>query len=283
MVEKQLGDVINKMSPSRIDAAQRCLALFKYRYVDVQRHAEPRAWKTAFGTAMDDAANGVYQQKLDTHVTPSANDVAERFDWAWDLQKPLIEQWEDAKPGDILDRGTQGAKMWRENIALYMQPTQKPQFHVEREIVDPKDNSTWTLHGFIDLVGQVDGLAASFNDMAPGTTINVDLKTSGKRYSESKLQTASQPAAYTILTGEPKFAYHVITTTKKPVTQWLQADISPSIQHLYVVRAGMTRRMIRNAYMTGDWMPNRDHVLCSRKYCGEWARCQAEFGGEVKA
>ena len=44
----------------------------------------------------------------------------------------------------------------------------------------------------------------------------------------------------------------------------------------------MIRRQIRNAYMTGDWLPNRQHMLCSKTYCEQWHRCQGEFGGEVK-
>lgn len=272
MAEKQLGDVIARMSPSRLDVAQRCLAQFRFRYVDPDGRNMPFAWRMAFGSAMDDAANGVYSYKLEKHRTPSAEDAAERFAAAWDYNSTLVEEWEGSTRGNVLDVGTKGAKLWRNEIAQHVQPLKDPQLHVQREITDPMTQEKWTLHGYLDLLGEVDGLR-----------MVTDLKTSGKRYSDSAFASNSQPAAYTLLTDVPVFSYHVVTTAKTPVTQVMTAKVGDSQRHAYVLRAGMLRRQIRHAYMTGDWLPNRQHMMCSKRYCDQWQRCVAEFGGEVKA
>ena len=272
MSERPIGDVIARMSPSRLDVAQKCLAQFRFRYVEPDDRNMPKAWRMMFGSAMDDAANGVYGVKLQTHETPSAKDAAERFAAAWDYNSTVVDDWEGSTKGDVLDIGTKGAALWRDEIAQHVQPLKEPQLHVEREIVDPRTQERWTLHGFLDLYGEVGGQEQT-----------IDLKTSGKRYSASAFAGSSQPAAYTTLTGQQTFSYHVVTSTKHPATQVLTAKVSESHQTAYLVRAGMLRRQIRNAYMTGDWLPNRQHMTCSKRYCDQWQRCVAEYGGEVKA
>lgn len=271
MADRAIGDVIGRMSPSRLDVAQRCLAQFRFRYVDPDPKRVPHAWRMAFGSAMDDAANGVYNVKLRDATTPSAADAADRFAEAWDYNSTLVDEWEGSSRGQVLDVGTQGARLWRDNIAQYVQPTHAPQHHAEREIVDPRNQDKWTLHGYIDLMCNVKGI-----------DVVSDLKTSGKRYNANAFVN-SQPAAYTLLTGVPVFSYHIITSTKQPQTQVLQAHIADDVRDMYVLRSGMLRRQIRNAHMSGDWLPNRQHMMCSKRYCDQWARCEAEFGGEVKA
>lgn len=260
------------MSPSRLDVAQRCLALFRYRYVDPQPNDTPSGWKRAFGAAMDSAANEVYEHKYANHRTVPASDAADRFAAAWEVEAETVGDWEGAKRGAVLDTGVEGAKLWRDNIAQWVQPTQLPQLHVEREVVDAANYDVWTLHGYIDVIGEVQG-----------TTFVTDLKTSARRYSESSMFINTQPAAYTWLTQTPAFSYHVVTNTKQPQTQVLQGTVDASTQDLFLRRAGMLRRQVRAAYMSGDWLPNRQHVLCSRKYCEQWQRCAKDFGGEVKA
>lgn len=272
MTERPIGEVIAKMSPSRLDVAQRCLALFRFRYVEPDGRNMPHAWRMAFGSAMDDAANVVYRRKLESHETVSSSEVADLFANAWDYNATLVEDFESSSRGELLDVGVRGAALWRDNIAQHVQPTKPPQLHVARDITDPRTREKWTLHGYLDLLCEINS-----------TQVVSDLKTSAKRYNDSALTTNSQPAAYTLLTDVPTFQYHVLTNTKKPQTQVLSAHVSDDVRNSYIVRAGMLRRQVRHAYMTGDWIPNRQHVLCSRRYCDQWERCTREFGGEVKA
>ncbi len=37
----------------------------------------------------------------------------------------------------------------------------------------------------------------------------------------------------------------------------------------------------RDLMHAGVFAPNRSSFLCSRRHCGFWSRCEAEFGGEV--
>ena len=272
MTEKQIGDVISRMSPSRLDCAAKCLAQFYYRYVSPVATDGARAWRLSFGNAMDDAANAVYREKLsrNNEHTPSAKDAADRFAASWDIASLAIDDWEGTDQGTTLDIGVRGAKLWRDNIAQFVEPAMDPQLHIQCEIQDD-NRDRWTLHGFVDLLAHVDG-----------HPVIIDLKTSSKRYSESSFASASQPAAYSIILDSPRFSYHVVTTAKNPVTQVLSATISETTQDNYLLRAGMLRRQIKQAYMTGDWLPNRMHMTCKRRYCEQWERCQSDYGGEVQ-
>jgi hypothetical protein len=48
---------------------------------------------------------------------------------------------------------------------------------------------------------------------------------------------------------------------------------------------GMAERLYplaQEAMRSGLYVPNWGSMLCSRKYCGFWARCVEEYGGEVE-
>jgi hypothetical protein len=39
--------------------------------------------------------------------------------------------------------------------------------------------------------------------------------------------------------------------------------------------------LVQEAMRGGIYVPNRNHYLCSRKYCPYWQRCEEEYGGVV--
>lgn len=270
MAERTLADLNGRMSPWRIDCANRCMAQFAFRYLERSRD-NSQSVAAAFGSALDMAANGVYSAKLKTHETPSANDAADRFASAWDYVSIVVDDWGDEDRGKLLDRGVAGAKLWRENVAQWVQPLSEPQVPRSKMLRDPQTGEHWELMGYVDL-----------HAMVRDRETIVDLKAPGKRYSDSKVLTETQPVAYTLLTDVPRFEYHVVTNTPRPVTQVLGATIGDTHRDFFLLRASMIRRLIRAAYMSGDWLPNRQHTLCTRRYCDQWQKCEAKFGGEVR-
>jgi len=261
--------LIGTLSPSRIATAQRCLAQFAFRYVE--RLPTTSSPALQFGVAMDAVSTAAYRVKMKSGETPAAKDVADRFAAEWDFAAAAVEQWGDDDRGSLLDSGTRGAKLWRESIATHVVPL-AVQEHLSATVVDPTTRDPFTLHGYLDL-----------RRAQPGGSVVADLKTSRARFQAARLSREWQPAAYTLLAGTATFEYHVLTTTKQPEMQVLRAHVSDSDRSAFLVRAGMLRRQVVTALRSGDWLPNRTHVLCSRRYCDHWAACEARYGGKVPA
>src|SRR5262249_34217292 len=39
--------------------------------------------------------------------------------------------------------------------------------------------------------------------------------------------------------------------------------------------------LVQEKMRSGLYMPNRNHFLCSRKYCSHWRQCETDYGGVV--
>lgn len=262
-----LDTLLGRVSVSRLETAQRCLAKFCFDYVE----RRPRAFSVAssFGNAADDCANVVYRSKRRTGETPSRDDVAERFAAAWDYEAGAIEDWGDTTRGKLLDTGTKGMGVWRDRIAAFIEPTEA-QETITKTVEDPATGDRFELTGALDLRGIVQG-----------RRVVADLKTSGRRYRADVFSRRMQPTAYTLLAGVPTFEYHVVTKTKEPQTQVLRCSVPDTARDHFLRTAGMIRRQVAHAFRAGDWLPNRTHTLCSRRYCDHWRECEQRHGGTV--
>lgn len=273
MADVQLGDLIGRMSPSRIDCANRCLAQFYFRYVERSPFVGNNV-ALNFGNAFDAVTGDTYTAKLEANneSTPSAEDVADRWAASWDYAAEMVDDWGGVTRGDMLDRGVEGVQLWRDNIAQYVKPLEKPQVRLTATVKDPLRGDVFDLLGFADLHAIV----------KERDTIT-DMKAPGKLYSPDKLITETQPVAYTLMAGVSRFEYHVMTSAKHPKVQVIGATIGKDAQDAFLIRTGMIRRQIKHAYMGGDWLPNRQHMMCKRRFCNDWHRCEKKFGGKVVA
>lgn len=262
-----LDQLIGTVSPSRLETAQRCLAQFLFRYVE--RRPERFNASMQFGNAADAASGESYRDKMRTGRTPSAKDVQARFADEWDWAATAVDDWGEEKRGDLLDVGTRAMATWRDRIADFVQPA-AVQEDLTQVVTDATSGDSFALRGIID----VRGVAAALPVVA-------DLKTSGKLYRADTFQRKFQPTAYTLLTGTPTFQYHVLTTQRTPQTQVLQCAVADHERVAFLRRAAMLRRQVATAFRTGDWLPNRTHTLCSRRYCDHWETCEKRFGGRV--
>lgn len=259
-----------RWSPSKLETAQKCLQQFAFRYVE--RLPEQFRASMQFGNAADDTSNEVYRDKMRSGRTPARSDVQERFAAAWDYAAAAVDDWGDESKDALTDIGTRAMAKWRDRIADFVQPT-AVQLKLEKPVADPTTGETWTLSGVIDLRGA-----------APDKTeLTADLKTSGRAYARDVFQRKAQPIAYTILADTPTFEFHVLTTTKEPQTQVLRAEIPDADRMAWLRRASMVKRQVEHALRTGDWLPNRTHQMCSRRYCEHWRECEKRNGGQVPA
>ncbi len=262
-----LAELTGRMSPSRLETASACLAKFAFSYV------ERLPWRFSssaqFGNAVDAVAAWAYGDKIKSGEAPVRADVRDRFAAEWDYQADAVDDWRDWRRGELLDIGVAGVGRWRDRIVDFVEPLAVQQ-KLEVEITDPIDGDRYVLNGIVDLRARV-----------AGREVIVDGKTSEKRYPASRVARSYQPPTYSVLGACSTFEYHVQTVAKEPQVQVLRANITDSDRRSLLLRAGMIRRQIAHAFRTGDWLPNRTHFLCSRRYCDHWAACEKRFGGRV--
>lgn len=281
MTDRTLAEVIGTLSPSKLEVATQCGAKFLFDYVENM----PRRFRAdgQLGNAVDDTGNQVYRGKAAAlegaavltpddlaAATPSAKVVADVFAAAWDFEAGAVDDWQGDTRASILGEGVRMVRGWRERIAAYVFP-RTTQRYMRKTLKDPKTGERFDLAGIVDLIGST---------AVPSAV--VDLKQTGKRYNDSKLTRSFQPVAYTLLAEVPVFEFHVLVRTAKPSPpQILRATISDADRDAFVARAAMVRRQIAHSFRTGDWFPNRGHMLCSRRYCDRWQVCEQRFGGTV--
>ena len=269
-----LADLVDAMSPSRSDLWAKCQWAFFARYVLGIRR--PPTAAMAWGNAHDGAANAVYVDKLATGATMPVDEAAERYAESWNVARIDVEDWEDADPGTFLDQGVALTREWHKRAATKVEPV-SVQVRVERAIHEP-DGSTWTLLGYVDLIGDV--------PTAGGGTrrVVIDHKASGRYWTAADVIRSSQGPAYSIGTGVEPFSLHVGTRRgKSKSVAWksLTLTIGQTDRDGWLIRTSIARRQIAAAYRTGDFLPNRGHMLCSRRWCGFWRECERANGGRV--
>lgn len=258
----------DRLSPSRINMLQRCEAQFKFRYV--REKILPPDSAFYFGLRYEDAVDFGYEEKIRTEDLPPLGDIQDKFVTEWDGRKDEAE-WQPADDPDALkDTGTRLLSAWREK-ATKVEPksVQKAVSAVQPD----RYGKLFELHGIVDL------------ETRDGTL--VDNKTSKRSYDENGRKVLGgmqglQAITYSLVTGAPKFEWHVGVKLKAPKVQRIPVVITPDDHALARNIAKIARSKIQTMEQTGDFLPNRAHVMCTRRHCGYWQMCEKEYGGTVK-
>jgi len=261
---------IERMSPSKLGMWSKCQAQWKYAYIDGIRRPPSAAMR--WGTAFDDTANSSYLDKLISGETPASDIVAELFASAWGVRSGDVEDWGKLEKDALTDQGVDLARQWREGIAIKTNPVQvQPEISVQINASDHDDLGSFIIRGYADLIAEENG-----------KRIVIDHKAGARRWSEADAIRSIQPAIYTIPGGEDNFAFHIGVRAKKKVSIYTISRTVGQDERLSVVnRMRKARRQIAHASTTGDFMPNREHQLCSKRWCGFWKECVADHGGVV--
>lgn len=291
-MSSELADyLVGTVSASKLDDWIGCEARFKYRRID--RRREPKSLPIAFGRSADYAANALYHDKLSTGATATGREVSDRFAANFDVEADGISEWHGEKRGEVLDDGVRLLRLWREKLAVRVMPIEPPQSRFEIDLVSARPeldaelgiDSRYRLIGYRDLVADI---AAPMADGTLATKyarkdIIVDLKTSARSWSGSEALKRTQPAAYQLASpSSPAFEFHILRRNlKTPKLQVIRRPLSDIDGELVKRRADATRRRIAIAVQTGDFLPNRQDRLCSRRYCSFWEQCQRDYGGTV--
>lgn len=278
-----MARLLERMSPSGFDAWGKCEASWAFRYIEGLSRRPSGAM--AAGSGFDTLANDYYLDRVSFGHRMPEEEVQDRFRDAFRHEAEEVD-WGSEKAGEqsrIVDQGIAASALWRKTVAAYVEPKViQPRIEVRVEFgrahAEPNArldlSNGITLTGYGDVVGEVSG--------RPGLTI-IDHKFSGKSWSENDLLRETQPVIYSMALGIPRFQFHVARRLKTPkmriLTRNLDAEDSIGILNRYAI----TRRKIAASFETGDFLPNRKQILCSRKWCGFWRKCEVKYGGKVAA
>ena len=264
------------ISPTQYDAWVNCQAKWGYRYIQGIRIAPGAA--LAYGKSADEAQNGHYAEKMVTGEDPRLDDTLEVFDQQWTDNAETVEDWHGDDKEKLRKTGLAAITIWGTEIAPETKPVEvqwECGFELEHE------GRAVPVVGYVDLIKE---------SPVGGGHVIVDNKTAGRKWPVGKAQAQTQPLVYAMAAEALRpdvdaniFEFDITTKTKTPDAQVEIVEVTPA------AREGMKRRLISAkdqmdaARQSGDVLPNRQSMLCSRRWCGFWEMCQRDFGGEVKA
>jgi len=274
-----------------------CHAQLKYKAIDGYRSKPAKA--LSYGTAWDrmqyavagttgpyatkpETLDGYFREKQKSGEDMPEKDVKEVFDQVWTEEASELEDLKEGEKDDLLKRGfiaIGGAWM---DIAKTLQPHK---LHTEFSVpMQPdQDGDEWFLRGSVDM--------SAYKGDSDKPHLR-DAKTSGKSWSLGVADNKVQAPHYSIgainsssLEGvDPdKFTFEVMVKnkTKANVSEHV-VKIDDLMRTTHLRRTAIIRDIMRMLWKTGDFLPNRDSMTCSRSNCGYWSACEREFGGTVR-
>lgn len=263
------SDPTRRQSPSKMDLWERCQFLWAQRYIVRRRHA-PRQ-EQALGNAADETFTEFYRAKLRNGTNLAEAEVAELFELHWSAESEQVEDLHPHERSDLLDRGVAVTRAWYRAAGQFVEPL-GVQVTVEREVRE--GDQVVELNGILDLLER----------RPDGSRAVVDHKVGRRRFGVEELYRSTQALVYSFATGATAFGIHACVINKASETfQASYREVTEDDAKLLGFKALIAQRQQRHAIRTGDFMPNRGHQLCSRRWCEEWRVCQHTFGGRVPA
>lgn len=281
--------ILERISPSGFDCFSKCEALWGFRYVDGIR--TPPSAVMAAGRGFDGVTNDFYLERVAFRQHMLEEEVRDSFATHYRKETAEVESWGGMDRGKLLDRGIAATVHWRANVALYVEPVlvqprieQVVEFAPEQAEANDRlgIRNGCTLTGFADAVVDLPWSDDPL-DRIPHRAV-IDHKLSGKAWGDADVLRETQPVVYALALGQRTFQYHVARRDLvQPRIDILTRKIGRRDVEGLLNRYAITRRKIAAAIQSGDFLPNRKSMLCSRRWCGMWERCEKRFGGTVPA
>jgi CRISPR/Cas system-associated exonuclease Cas4 (RecB family) len=115
-------------------------------------------------------------------------------------------------------------------------------------------------------------------DPATDTPTLIEIKTASPRRPITPTSHTFQLATYATARNIQACEVHTIRKLKTPTCEITPQTITePDLQYVNNIYPA-----INEAMQTGVYLPNRDHILCTRRWCEHWAACESDFGGKVR-
>lgn len=277
---KTLSDLVDFLSPSRLAGWSRCQQQWFYIWAEGSRRRPTASMN--FGNAADRASNDVYMNKIAMGETETAERTRELWREHWQTEADQVEDWQGEDRGAMTDEGVAMIGEWRERVALHVKPLAVQKL-IEVEVDSRQSDrdheaneragvaQLFRVRGYVDVHAIVDGVETF-----------CDLKVGRKYWGAADFMRQLQPAAYS-LAGVDRFQFHTLRRVRdrRKVVRVIARTVTATDRKHFVATAGIARRQIAHACSTGDFLPNRNQTLCSKRWCGFWRRCVQQHGGSV--
>jgi RecB family exonuclease len=248
--------VADVLSPSQCKTFLCCTARWYFKYVEGL--PDVCTGNLALGRAVHAAVAEYFRRRRDG--APAA--IAEVLEIYGDSMRRELAQTElrdDEEPGELAATGAKCVETYLTEAAPAITPAL-----VEHPIA--AEIGGVRVRGYCDLMDTEGRI--------------IDLKTASKKPAAISADYKLQLAMYVMMTPGAQSA-RLDTITKQKTPQW--------VPQTYTVDSGERRYVetllpiLQDGMKDGRYWPQRDHNLCSRKYCPFWRQCEREFGGVVKA
>jgi hypothetical protein len=244
------------LSPTQVRTFIDCQVRWYFKYVE--HLDDPQNASLALGKAVHAALAENFLQKIDTFVDLPVLGVVALFRRAWQEQ---VEETVFRPDDDVEQLGKCGEVL----VTKYMGDAAPLIQPVAVEMPVAGEIGGVPVRGIVDLVdseGQI-----------------IDLKTRCRRPTGIASDTAFQLTTYYQLTTGANGMVRIDTLVKTKAPQLIQQSYSIGARDLKAT--GMLYPLARKNMQRGGHVPNRVSMLCSRKNCPFWERCEEEFGGRV--
>jgi len=241
------------------------MCAWAYYTKNILKIAEPKSWAATKGTACHKAREKNFTAKIQTHqdlplvdCQDAARDCVNLESQTGEfLKDPDLDMSVKDAAGVVIDRAIGLVTMDHKDLYPSIQPDR-----VEQLIVAELPEYDFDLQGKLDLT-------------VPGKV--VDLKTSGRKWSEDKPYESNQPATYGILYRADQgvwptgFRYDILVDTKTPQTQVFEIQVSPERYQGVIDRYSTLVKMIE----VGLFPPcTPSSWKCGPKFCGYYPTCK---------
>lgn len=251
------------LSPTQLDTYARCGEQYRRRYLLGDK--VPPGIAALKGRAVHKGAETNWRQKIESHADLSASQIKEASAAAFEDEKKggfLLTADEQSQGlqktlGVALDRTVVLANVFAEKVA----PIHQPKL-VEETFRIEIPHAPFDISGRLDMMNDKNAIS--------------DLKTSGKRKSQSEVDDSVQLTIYSIggqaLTGSPveNVELDVLVDTKEPQHQKLVSTRGRKDFEALVNRINMVTRGIEAGVFTPA-VPGS--YYCSPRWCGYWSTC----------
>lgn len=252
--ESLLAEVL---SPTQISQFLNCPAKWMFRYLMDLTEAGTAA--QALGKAFHETIACNFRQKRESLRDLPITECLDFFrkSLGEHLQETVLQK--DEHPMEFLELGETMVQKYLAEAAPLIQPA-AVESRVSGVIGGVK------VAGYVDLLDIEGRIVDSKSTLKPSVGIAHD----------HRLQLTS----YVMITPAASGACRLDTVTKGKTVSLIQKSFVVAEQDRRYAEA--IYPMVQDSIRDGIFLPRRNNLLCSRRYCGYWKVCEQEYGGVVR-
>lgn len=258
------------LSPSSITQYLKCSAQFMFRKMIGPK---PPGIALLYGKSVDEAINVDMEQKILTKENLSSDDIKDAFVTEWDGNRDDAEFHFTDKPDDLREIGINSVGHWSDTIAKEIQPK-----FVQKKLAVEFGDFDFDILQFADVITEEDVI---IDNKTAGRSISLNKKSGNLVIPhDHRLQLTMYDIGYEVneKVKAKGLGLDYLIKNKKPKVQ--QSRWKPNDQDRQYVLGLMEH--VANGVKKEVFIPNRNSMLCSKKFCAYWQECEKKYGGKVK-